>query len=330
MRLSLVFAFALSACLAAQPAAQPAKFTSFSAQPQILVNGSVCLFTVQVSGRPTLVTAKWLGHDVTFSQGVGDAWYALAGVPYDTKPASFALELEADLPDGRALHESRQITIHSARYKTTRLTIPQKYVTPDPETLKRIEAEKEIKSVAFAHFIPAPQWAGNFIAPVFTQVSENYGTSRTFNGQLASVHRGVDFRAPEGTPVHASNAGEVVLARELYYEGNCVVIDHGLGFMTLYMHLSKFEVTEGDHVGKDQTIAVSGGTGRVTGPHLHMAVRWNGEYLDPLKLLALKLSRFESVSGAGASRGNPERNEGSLSRDVIWVVGDRCCIRPPH
>jgi len=144
------------------------------------------------------------------------------------------------------------------------------------------------------------------------------------------VHRGVDFRAPEGTPVHASNAGEVVLARELYYEGNCVVIDHGLGFMTLYMHLSKFEVTEGDHVGKDQTIALSGGTGRVTGPHLHMAVRWNGEYLDPLKLLALKLSRFESVSGAGASRGNPERNEGSLSRDVIWVVGDRCCIRPPH
>jgi len=79
------------------------------------------------------------------------------------------------------------------------------------------------------------------------------------------------------------------LARELYYEGNCVVINHGLGFMTIYMHLSKFEVKEGDKVEKSQVIALSGGTGRVTGPHLHLAVRWSGEYLDPLKLLALKL-----------------------------------------
>jgi murein DD-endopeptidase MepM/ murein hydrolase activator NlpD len=109
---------------------------------------------------------------------------------------------------------------------------------------------------------------------------------------LATVHRGTDFRAPMGTPVHASNAGEVVLARELYYEGNCVVIDHGLGFMTLYMHLSKFEVKEGEKVEKGQTVALSGATGRVTGPHLHMSVRWNGEYLDPGKLLALKLPRM--------------------------------------
>ena len=116
-----------------------------------------------------------------------------------------------------------------------------------------------------------------------SEVSEAFGTSRTFNGKLASVHRGDDFRAPTGTPVHASNAGEVVLARELFYEGNCVVIDHGLGFMTMYMHLSKFDVKEGDKVEKGQVIALSGGTGRVTGPHLHMSVRWNGEYLDPAK-----------------------------------------------
>ena len=92
-----------------------------------------------------------------------------------------------------------------------------------------------------------------------------------------------------GTPVHASNTGEVVLARELFYEGNCVVIDHGLGFMTMYMHLSQFNVKEGDKVERDQVIAFSGDTGRATGPHLHMAVRWSGEYLDPAKLLALKL-----------------------------------------
>jgi hypothetical protein len=305
MRLYLVFFFALSVNLVAH-SAEPTAFSSFSVQPQTLVNGSVCLFTVRVVGHPQSVTARWLGHDVTFSQSSGDSWFALAGVPYDTKPGSFALDLEAAMPKGGTLHESRQIAVHPARYKTSRLTVPQKYVTPDAESLKRIESENQIKHEVFAHFLPAPQWTGDFITPVPTQVSETYGTSRTLNGKLATVHRGVDFRAPSGTPVHASNAGEVILARDFYYEGNCIVIDHGLGFMTMYMHLSKLEVKEGDHVDKDQTIALSGGTGRVTGPHLHMAVRWSGEYLDPLKLLALNLSRFGGVSGAGASRRNPE------------------------
>ena len=279
----------LMACSVALSAAEPAVISRVSWQPQIMVNGSVCLFTVEVNGSPQKVTAKWLGRDLTFSPGAGSTWFSLAGVAYETKPGTYDLALEAVMRDGHVLRVTKPVTVRAAKYKTSRLTVPQKYVTPDPETLKRIEAEKEIKNAAFAHFIPSPDWAGNFVAPVPMEVSENYGTSRTFNGKLASVHRGTDFRAPLGTPVHASNAGEVVLARELYYEGNCIVIDHGLGFMTMYMHLSQFDVKEGDKVEKGQTIALSGGTGRVTGPHLHMSVRWNGEYLDAMKLLALRL-----------------------------------------
>jgi len=279
----------LTACSVALSAAEPAVISRVSWQPQIMVNGSVCLFTVEVKGSPQKVTAKWLGRDLTFSPGAGSTWFSLAGVAYETKPGTYDLALEAVMRDGHVLRATKPVTVRAAKYKTSRLTVPQKYVTPDPETLKRIEAEKEIKNAAFAHFIPSPDWAGNFVAPVPMEVSENYGTSRTFNGKLASVHRGTDFRAPLGTPVHASNAGEVVLARELYYEGNCIVIDHGLGFMTMYMHLSQFDVKEGDKVEKGRTIALSGGTGRVTGPHLHMSVRWNGEYLDAMKLLALRL-----------------------------------------
>ena len=279
----------LMACSVALSAAEPAVISRVSWQPQIMVNGSVCLFTVEVKGSPQKVTAKWLGHDLTFSPGADSTWFSLAGVAYETKPGTYDLALEAVMRDGHVLRIVKPVTVRAAKYKTSRLTVPQKYVTPDPETLKRIEAEKEIKNAAFAHFIPSPDWAGNFVAPVPMEVSENYGTSRTFNGKLASVHRGTDFRAPLGTPVHASNAGEVVLARELYYEGNCIVIDHGLGFMTMYMHLSQFDVKEGDKVEKGRTIALSGGTGRVTGPHLHMSVRWNGEYLDAMKLLALRL-----------------------------------------
>jgi len=288
MHRPFVILFLLAAVLAAR-AADSAAFSALAWQPQILVNGTVCLFTVDVDGAPQKVTGKWLGRDLTFSHSTGVVWFSLAGVAYETKPGTYDLALEATMRDGRVLRLVRPVTVHAAKYKTSRLTVPQKYVTPDPETLKRIEAEKVIKNQAFAHFISAPKWSGNFVAPVPTEVSEAFGTSRTFNGKLASVHRGLDFHAPMGTPVHAANAGEVVLARELFYEGNCVIIDHGLGFMTLYMHLSQFDVKEGDTVEKGQTIALSGDTGRATGPHLHLSVRWNGEYLDPAKLLALRL-----------------------------------------
>ena len=234
------------AATVAATGAESAAISGFSWQPQILVNGSACLFTVSVKGKPTKVTAQWTGHDLAFSPGGNGAWYALSGVSLDTKPGTYDLAIEAVMGDGRVLRQSRPVTVRAAKYKTSRLTVPQKYVTPDPETLKRIEAEKEIKSAAFAHVTTVPEWSGNFVAPVPSEVSEAFGTSRTFNGKLATVHRGTDFRAPMGTPVHASNGGEVVLARELYYEGNCIIIDHGLGFMTLYMHLSKFDVKEGD------------------------------------------------------------------------------------
>ena len=283
-----LFVFLIAGSIAAT-AAEPAVFSRVSWQPQVLVNGSVCLLTVVVRGTPEKVTAKWFKHDIEFSHGAGGTWYALAGIAYEVKPGSYNLEISAAMPDGRMLHEIRPIAVHAARYKTSRLTVPEKYVTPDPETLKRIEADKVLKAVAFAHQLPSAQWSGNFIAPVSTSMSEAYGTSRTLNGKLATVHRGEDFHAPMGTPVHASNSGEVVLAHELFYEGNCVIIDHGLGFMTMYMHLSQFNVKEGDKVDKDQVIALSGDTGRATGPHLHLAVRWNGEYLDPAKLFQLKL-----------------------------------------
>jgi murein DD-endopeptidase MepM/ murein hydrolase activator NlpD len=100
----------------------------------------------------------------------------------------------------------------------------------------------------------------------------------------------MDYRAAMGTPVRAGNSGVVVLARPLYYEGNCVIIDHGLGLFTLSMHFSHIDVKEGQRVVAGDKLGLSGATGRVTGPHLHWAVRWQGAYLDPAKLLHLDLS----------------------------------------
>jgi murein DD-endopeptidase MepM/ murein hydrolase activator NlpD len=147
-----------------------------------------------------------------------------------------------------------------------------------------------LKKTVFSTSAQEPLWSGDFHAPVSAQPTDSFGTRRMFNGTLASVHKGMDFRAQTGTPVHAGNSGVVVLARKLYYEGNCVAIDHGMGLYTISMHLSRIDVREGEHVTKGQLLGLSGATGRVTGPHLHWAVRWEDAYLDPAKLLRIDLN----------------------------------------
>jgi murein DD-endopeptidase MepM/ murein hydrolase activator NlpD len=170
--------------------------------------------------------------------------------------------------------------------------VPEQFVAPSPEQQQQIERDKTLKTAAFAEGAPLPQWSGNFSMPVEAEASDSFGTARVFNGKVASVHRGTDFRVISGTPVRAANDGQVVLASPLFFEGNCVVIDHGEGLKTIYMHLSEIQVKVGEPVKKGQVIALSGGTGRATGPHLHLAVRWEGAYLDPTKLLKMQMPEY--------------------------------------
>ena len=252
-----------------------------------------------MSAVPSSLQGKWQGRDlIFFSAGQRRIWYGLAGVDVEAKPGSYSLELDASMPDGRVLHTAREIQVRPAAYKTVRLQVAERFVQPDPETLKRIAAEQELKKKAFARETPAPEWSGSFRAPINSTVSEAFGTRRTFNGKQASIHRGTDYHAKEGTPILAANAGTVVLAQELFYEGNCVIIDHGQQFMTLYMHLSRIDVTAGEGVKKGQQIGLSGATGKVTGPHLHVAARWQGTYLDPTKLWALSLPVLTRASSS--------------------------------
>jgi murein DD-endopeptidase MepM/ murein hydrolase activator NlpD len=169
------------------------------------------------------------------------------------------------------------------------LKVPGRYTAPSPEDQREIEQDKETKAEAFKTVSADREWKGSFAAPVDAAISDVFGVERVFNGSVQSTHQGLDFRVPNGTPVAAVNSGHVILARPLFFEGNCVVIDHGQGLLTLYLHLSKFSVKEGDDVKKGEEIGLSGGTGRATGPHLHLAVRWQGVYLNPQILLKLNL-----------------------------------------
>jgi murein DD-endopeptidase MepM/ murein hydrolase activator NlpD len=179
--------------------------------------------------------------------------------------------------------------VERQRYPRVLLKVPTRYTAPSPEDQHEIEQGKAIKADAFKTVTDEREWKGSFAPPVEAAISDVFGVERVFNGSVQSTHQGLDFRVPSGTSVAAANRGRVIVARALFFEGNCVMIDHGQGLLTIYMHLSKFLVKEGDQVDKGQAIGLSGGTGRATGPHLHLAVRWQGVYLDPQVLLKLKL-----------------------------------------
>jgi hypothetical protein len=259
--------------------------------PQALSNGTPCLFTVSLHDDASHVTAEWQGHPVAFFSGANHrTWFAVAGVDVEVAPGNYPLTIDVALKDGshQALHED--VVVTEAPYEKVPLSVPDKFVEPDAAALKKIAADKIVKDKAFANSSAKPEWSGNFLPPLHhAPESDSFGNQRIFNGKLASVHRGLDYHAKLGTPVAAINSGRVVLAKPLYYEGGCVVIDHGLGLMSVYMHLSKINVAVGRRVRRGQIIALSGASGRATGPHLHLGIRWEGSYLDAAKLFKLEM-----------------------------------------
>ena len=265
-------------------------------QPNELQPGSVTFFTVELNRRATRVSGQFLGKNLLFfySSKAG-LWYSLAGVDVETAPGTYDLKVRAMLPGGRVARTVKPVEVGSVTFRTGDVNVPENFVQPDEASQRKIAVDQRLKARAFAHLIPTVQWSGNFVKPVEAPPTDSFGMTRVFNEELTSEHRGTDFPVKEGMPVVSSNSGTVVLARELFYEGNCVVVDHGQHFLTIYMHLSKIQVREGQKVRKRQRLGLSGATGRVTGPHFHMGVRWEGSYIDPTKLLALTLPETNKV-----------------------------------
>ena len=259
-------------------------------QPAQVVNGAPLVIEVVPPVRLTALSAKWLEHEVLFSYDAGaKAWRGIAGVSLETRPGIYSLELKGTTSKSAEIAFSKNITVRAAKYPSITVTVAKRYTEPSKEQLERIHQDKTVKQDVFQHTDPEREWSGKFRAPVDVPISDVFGTRRTFNGQVQSMHQGLDYAAPTGTPVSAVNAGTVLLAGPLYFEGNCVVLDHGQGLLTLYLHLSEIKVKQGERIARGQEIGLSGGTGRATGPHLHLAVRWQGVYLNPATLLSLNL-----------------------------------------
>lgn len=259
-------------------------------EPGALVDGAPCLFRVKSSKPLRSLRGQWQGRAVFFNfDAASRTWYGLAGIGIDSAVGSHRLLLEASPVQGARFSFTQTVFVGRADYPIVALSVDRQFTAPDAEALARIKQEQAFKREAFRRVSPAPLWQGNFVAPVNSVVTGEFGTRREFNGQVQSAHQGLDLRAAVGTPVTAMNSGVVIIAREMFYEGGFVVIDHGQGLLSLYLHLSEFKVREGERVTKQQLIALSGGTGRTTAPHLHVGIRWQGVYVDPAMLLKLPL-----------------------------------------
>lgn len=207
----------------------------------------------------------------------------------EAQPGDLELRVNALLRTGRLAHETKTASIGPANFGTGTANVAEQYVAPNPDQQKQIARDELLKKRAFARNTPRPLWSGDFVKPVEGDSTPSFGETRLLNEEKTSRHMGTDFPVKEGSTVRAANAGTVVLARELFYEGNCVIVDHGERFFTVYMHLAKIEVHAGERLRKGAVLGISGDTGRVTGPHMHLGAQWDGIYVDPVALLALTL-----------------------------------------
>lgn len=248
--------------------------------------GELLVVTVGVERQTTAVRVSAFNRH-TLATDLGDGrWQALVGIDLDQRPGRYTVAVDADGPAGMR-RKTRPIVVEAKAFATRTLTVDPSFVAPTPAQMIRIEQDQAFLKGVFADATARRLWHDPFVRPVPGQANGRFGARSIFNGERRAPHGGTDLLSPAGTPVKAPNAGRVVCARDLYFTGQTVVLDHGLGVFSLLAHLSRLDVSEGDVVTAGQVVGLVGSTGRVTGPHLHWAVRVGGARVDPLSVLAL-------------------------------------------
>lgn len=183
--------------------------------------------------------------------------------------------------------EKHPLAIEKRTYRIQRINgLPPRKVTPSPADLARIQKERSLVKAVRKKDRPGTDFAQTFIWPVTGRISGVYGSQRILNGKPRAPHYGIDIAAPTGTPIKAPADGVVSLAhKDMFYSGGTLIVDHGHGLSTSYLHLHKILVKEGQQVRQGEVIARVGATGRVTGPHLHWGMNWFDTRLDPSLLV---------------------------------------------
>ena len=266
---------------------------------QTVVVGNVIILEIDIQTRERSLndlTIRFLDQILPFfHHPVKDdsTRICLIPIPYKTNPGIRNISIEWSGTKGT--HKQLvPIAIQKGRFPSEKLSVTASRVIPPQNELKRIKREQAEIKAAYSYSEPLRTWNVRFKRPTEGKITSQYGSQRLLNGKLHRYHSGVDFRAPIGTPIFASNSGVVRLAKNLYYAGNQVVLDHGEGLFTSYSHLNRIAVRKDQWVEKGQMIGQSGATGRVSGPHLHWAVKLHGVNVDPLGFIATLNALFDN------------------------------------
>ncbi|HCM41267.1 MAG: hypothetical protein A2Z97_01600 [Bdellovibrionales bacterium GWB1_52_6] len=211
---------------------------------------------------------------------------AVLGVPYANKPGQYPIEIKVVASGGEYTREI-PLRVVAGNWASEKLKVNSRHIRPTKKDMARIKRDKIEVGKIYNKLTQKKFWDGPFQFPVKSHVTSVFGTKRVFNGEFASFHTGLDFKAPNGTKVYAPSAGVVVLAKSLFFTGNTVMIDHGYGLVTLYAHLSKIKVKPDQTVKAGQLLGLSGMTGRVSGPHLHWQVIVNKTKVNPMGLIEI-------------------------------------------
>lgn len=244
---------------------------------QQIVPGGVALLPISTPANTAPPRAHYNGKPVMMVQNQNQ-WYAVVGVPLGTEPG----EQQITVIQGND-NRTQTFAVSDKAYETQRLIIKDtRKVEPNPQDLQRISREKVLSDRALSH------WNDTLLTPnlqldlpVEGRLSSSFGLRRFFNDQPRAPHSGLDIAAPEGTPIKAPAEGRVLLTGDLFFNGNSVYIDHGQGLVTMYCHLNRIDVKEGQLLKRGEVIGTIGMTGRATGPHLHWGVSLNDARVNP-------------------------------------------------
>lgn len=251
------------------------------------VDGSVVLVKVRApKGSAGPVSGVFEGKEIPFfpvPEEGEDAWGAVLGIPFNHAPGPTTVLVRAG-EGGAALERSLTLSITDGQYPAESLKVDAKFENIRRKDLARINREKAEIGALYHLVSPKKRWSGPFVLPIASEITSRFGTKRVFNGQMKSFHQGLDLKAPIGTPVRAPAGGKVVLAKDLFFTGNTVILDHGYGVFTIYAHMSQLKVKKGEAVLVNGTLGLSGKTGRASGPHLHWGAVIHKSKVNPADL----------------------------------------------
>lgn len=231
------------------------------------------------------LTFEQLNIDFLQHPKKSNTYFALIPVDYHLKPQTYKVIVSYKNNEEKKIFKGIELTVLDGNYKSEIIKVQSSKINLNDEDKKR--TQEEYDEAMLIYNTSSDYLITSFINPLNTPITSEFGNKRVYNNALQSFHSGTDFKASVGTPIYASAQGIVKIAKNRFYAGNSVVLDHGYGVYSCYYHLDSLNVHEGQMVSQNELLGYSGSTGRVTGPHLHFTIRVKNVIVDPMQFIKI-------------------------------------------